>query len=123
MKDVYDAVVIGSGATGGVAAKMLSEAGMTVLVLEAGRQSAAAIMQQPGGLAGRVTKAAHVLVTRRYHVQSRHPAFWTNNSELFVNDAEHPVTQPAGGDFVWIRHRGAGGRSLTWFGVALRLSD
>src|SRR5262249_22601386 len=37
-RKIYDAIIVGSGATGGWAAKSLTERGMTVLVLEAGRQ-------------------------------------------------------------------------------------
>ena len=37
-RDVFDAVVVGSGATGGFAAKQLTEAGMRVAVLEAGKK-------------------------------------------------------------------------------------
>ena len=37
-RDVFDAVVVGSGATGGFAAKQLTEAGMRVAVLEVGKK-------------------------------------------------------------------------------------
>ena len=51
-QDIFDAIIVGSGATGGWAAKELTEAGMRVIVLEAGRKLDPE--QLPGEL-GRVT--------------------------------------------------------------------
>ncbi|MBT2453656.1 GMC oxidoreductase [Streptomyces sp. ISL-86] len=108
----YDAIVVGSGAAGGWAARTLTERGLRVLVLEAGPL-----------LAGdhRVDRAAHA--GGRQPVQSRCSAYEQANSHLFVDDLENPYQTPPGEPFHWFRGRQAGGRMLLWAGVSLRMSD
>lgn len=118
----FDAIVIGSGATGGVAAKQLSEAGLNVLVLEAG----------PGFAGGDAYGTPNTnlvrqlyahFIRRRQPVQERHSSYWDVHPGLFVDDIDHPYTTPTDKPYRWIRNRVVGGRSLTWGGVTLRLSN
>ena len=112
-----DAIVVGSGAAGGWAAKELTEAGLRVLLLEAGPE------RQPAG-------AGPAWATRLWRhargvqpVQELHAEYWIKDPKLFVNDAEQPYSTPPEQSFVWIRGRQLGGRTLLWRGVTLRLSD
>jgi len=115
----YDALVIGSGLTGGWAAKELSEAGLEVLVLDAGPARLPTEIQ-----AGRATDTeAKNRAAQQQPVQSRHNSYWSTNSDFFVNDVENPYTSSGREPFTWIRGRQLGGRSLTWGGVTLRFSD
>jgi choline dehydrogenase-like flavoprotein len=117
----HDVVVVGSGATGGWAAKELTERGLRVLVLDAG----------PEVPLDDATRGAWVPSHRRLpratpsrqSVQARHPVFSHHTSKFFVDDVHHPFTTPADKPFTWIRGRQVGGRTLTWGGVCLRLSD
>lgn len=118
----YDAVVIGSGATGGTAAKQLCEAGLRTLVLEAGFAFKGG--REHGTQAGNVARQLFEhFVRRRQHVQELHGGYWEVSPKLFVDDKDNPYTTPKDKPYRWIRGRHVGGRSLTWGGVTLRLSD
>jgi choline dehydrogenase-like flavoprotein len=123
---VYDAIVVGSGATGGWAAKVLTEKGMTVLVLEAGRQidpeKDYRMMTWPYELKYRGIRPGSVYAPRQ-PIQSRCYAANEYGAHLFVDDIDNPYTTPDGKPFWWIRGRQVGGRSLTWGRQSYRLSD
>ncbi len=112
-----DAIVVGSGAAGGWAAKELTEAGLRVLLLEAGPE------RKPAG-------AGRAWATRLWRhargaqpVQATQPKYWIRDPDLFVKDAEQPYSTPPEQPFTWIRGRQLGGRTLLWGGGTLRLSD
>lgn len=117
----YDAIVVGSGANGGVAAKELGERGLRVLVLEAGRDiDPRRDQHQP---ARDMARRAINIATHKHTHQATHPGYWKANPDFFVDEREHPYTTPEHKPFYWIRGRQVGGRSHTWGGITLRLSD
>jgi choline dehydrogenase-like flavoprotein len=123
-KEVFDAIVVGSGATGGWAAKQLTEAGLRVALMEAGR-----------ALDPQRDFSEHVLpyqvmfrgfspeMHRTRPIQSTSYACREYNYKWFVNDLKNRYTTPDDKPFNWIRLRILGGRSLVWGRVSLRLSD
>jgi len=123
---VYDAIIVGSGATGGWAAKVLTEKKMKVLVLEAGRQIEPEkdyrMMTWPYELKYRGL-APGELYAPRQPIQSRCYAGNEYSAHLFVDDFDNPYTTPDKKPFWWIRGRQVGGRSLTWGRQSYRLSD
>ncbi|MBL8170138.1 MAG: GMC family oxidoreductase [Acidobacteria bacterium] len=125
-RKVYDAIVVGSGATGGWAAKVLTEKGLHVLVLEAGRKldEAKDFREHtfPWELKYRGL-AAGAKYAPRQPIQSRCYAANEYGYHLFVDDIDNPYTTPEDKPFWWIRGRHVGGRSITWGRQSYRMSD
>ncbi|HZN10618.1 MAG TPA: GMC family oxidoreductase, partial [Blastocatellia bacterium] len=125
-QDIYDAIVVGSGATGGWAAKELTQKGLRVAVLEAGRKlDPARDFKEhawPYELKFRGFGDRREM-RRTQPIQSLCYAGTEYGRHLFVNDLENPYTTPAGKPFYWIRSRHVGGRSIPWGRLAFRLSD
>jgi choline dehydrogenase-like flavoprotein len=125
--NTYDAIVVGSGITGGWAAKELTEKGLNTLVLEAGRTI--------------VPEKDYVEHVPIWEVKYRN---WDDRSErkrtqfvqrevyyacdefsskFFVSDVENPYTNIGDTKFSWIRGRQVGGKSITWGRQSYRWSD
>jgi choline dehydrogenase-like flavoprotein len=123
---IYDAIVVGSGITGGWAAKELTEKGMDTLVLEAGGpvdpdkdyvEHVAPWEMKFRGM-GDIRKEQS-----NQHVQRECYACDEWASKFFVNDKENPYTTEANKPFLWIRGRQVGGRSIMWGRQSYRWSD
>ncbi|HUM66901.1 MAG TPA: GMC family oxidoreductase, partial [Chitinophagaceae bacterium] len=121
--NTYDAIVVGSGISGGWAAKELCEKGLKVLLLDRGRHLdhgdyPTATMQTwefPHRL--NLTQEDR----KRNFVQSRHYSFREDNKHFYINDQENPYEERK--RFDWIRGDIVGGRSLLWARACYRWSD
>lgn len=123
----FDAIVVGSGITGGWAAKELTEAGLKVLMIERGReirhqQDYATETKAPWEMPFRGEGDAE-LYAHDYPVQMLNRHFNEYTQGHFVNDAENPYVTPGGKEFTWFRSYQLGGRSLTWGRQTYRWSD
>ena len=122
----YDVLVVGSGAAGSIAVKELSERGLDVLLLEAGRDiSDEDFVPQPPARpkAMSINLAERLRASvRGQHVQSRRAFFRPQTSPFLVNDRQNPYTTDGDG-FLWIRGRQLGGRLHAYGRVLLRSSD
>lgn len=122
----YDAIVVGSGITGGWAAKELGERGLRTLMLERGRwveniKDFKTFRQPPYAFRFRLLGNQRLYV-RDYYVQSRSTFFNEATQQFFVNDRLNPYSHPPDKPFTWIRGHQLGGRSITWGHQSYRLS-
>jgi choline dehydrogenase-like flavoprotein len=122
----FDAIVIGSGISGGWAAMELTRLGLETLVLEAGGpvDPAADYVEhvQPWQLPFRGWGDRDRLA-REQPIQQACYACDEWSGKFFVNDLENPYTTPPDQPFYWIRGRQVGGRSITWGRQVYRWSD
>ena len=121
-REPFDAVVVGSGATGGWAAKCLTEAGWRVAMLEAGPKITPKDFtehMQPWQFPY-LGESRNSLLRER-PIQGLCYACRESNQHWFVNDYENPYTQEK--PFHWIRQRVLGGRSNSWGRQTYRMSD
>lgn len=120
----YDAIVVGSGISGGWAAKELTEKGLRVLLLERGRnvehvKDYVNATKAPWEYLhrGRPTYA----MEEAYPVLSRDYTLNETNLEAWANEKDSPYTEIK--RFDWFRAYQVGGRSLLWGRQSYRLSD
>lgn len=142
LKTVYDAVVVGSGAAGGMAAHVLTTHGLKVLLLEAGKKlnttKELKSMEWPYDhpRRGDMPPGYHPLAQNEYTIRnppytqgSKYPHVmsyvqgWSGadySKNIVVDEKDHPYT---GTNFAWVRARCVGGKTNIWGRLALRLSD
>lgn len=122
----YDAIVVGSGLAGSYAAKELTQAGLEVLLIEAGPYiSEADFMQtdaEPHAPAVDLLPRLRAALRGQY-MQARYWMYSEPNARFYVNDWQNPYTTPPGKYFIWMRGRQLGGRMHTYGRVLLRFSD
>jgi choline dehydrogenase-like flavoprotein len=143
LRTTYDAIVVGSGAAGGMAAHVLTSRGLKVLLLEAGRkldfEGELRSMEWPYDhpRRGDMPPGHHPLSLNEYTI--RQPPYATKDSRykkvysyvqgwggadysrnIVVNEKDHPYT---GTNYAWVRARCLGGKTNIWGRLALRLSD
>ncbi|MGB8473754.1 MAG: GMC family oxidoreductase [Candidatus Acidiferrum sp.] len=123
LAQTYDAVVVGSGATGGWAAKQLAEAGLKVALLEAGRSISPTEFTEHMPAYKLKYRDHSPEVARTRPIQKQCYACMEYNYDWFVNDLENPYSTPPGKPFTWQRLRILGGRSLVWGRQSYRFSD
>lgn len=123
LQQTYDAIVVGSGATGGWAAKRLCEAGLKVALLEAGRRVTPNEFTEHMPSFRLKYRGHSPEMMRTRPIQTQCYACMEYNYEWFVNDLENPYSTPADRPFTWQRLRILGGRSLVWGRQSYRLSD
>ena len=121
----FDVLVVGSGASGGWAAKRLSEAGLTVGLVDAGRpHTSADFREHTPSYSLKFRNMAPEVVQRTRPRQQECYACTEHNYDWFVNDIEEPYTTPADKPFSWQgRMRITGGRTNVWARQSYRLSD
>ncbi len=142
LKTVYDAVIVGSGAAGGMAAHVLTSHGLKVLLLEAGKDlnvtKELKSMQWPYDhpRRGALPPTYHALGYNEYNIRNppyaagmRYPHVqsyvqgWNGadySKNILVDEKENPYT---GTKYAWVRARCIGGKTNIWGRLALRLSD
>jgi choline dehydrogenase-like flavoprotein len=120
-QEPFDAVVVGSGATGGWAVKKLTESGMRVALVEAGKKITPKDFTEHTRSWQLPYLGLSPKIREERPIQSQVYACRESNYEWFVNDRENPYTQVK--PFRWIRQRVLGGRSLSWGRQSYRMSD
>ena len=120
----YDAIVIGSGISGGWAAKELCEGGLKTLVLERGRmvehiKDYTTMNLDPWDMKYRGALPPEVL--KKHYKVARTGFIGEDTEHFWANDEENPYTEIK--PFMWARAHQMGGRSLLWGKQTYRWSD
>ena len=114
----YDVLIIGSGASGGMAAYTLTKLGVKCMMLDAGplvdfakERTLKAVYDLPYHGFGEPGKLPHVLQANEF------------NANQWVDEKQVPYTHDPSEPYNWVRVRMIGGKSLFWARMSFRLSD
>ena len=122
-KNTFDVIVVGTGVTGGWAAKELCEKGCKVLLLDRGKNVEHPVYptatKDPWEFTHR--NALTVADKKDHLIQSRHYSYREDNKHFYINDTENPYEEI--NRFDWVRGDVVGGRSLLWGRACYRWSD
>src|SRR6266496_4734290 len=122
-QNTFDVIVVGSGISGGWAAKELCEKGLKVLLLERGRElvhpNYPTATKNPWEFEHRLSLTQED--KQKNFVQSRHYSFKEDNKHFYINDQENKYDEIK--RFDWIRGDIVGGRSMLWARACYRWSD
>lgn len=125
--EIFDAIVVGSGISGGWAAKELTEKGLKTLMVERGRP-----VEHRKDYVGEGIKAWQMpfrgkvensIVDEQHYVQKKCYAFNDATKHFFGNDKDYPYSTPKDKPFDWIRGNQLGGKSLLWHRQSYRWSE
>ncbi len=125
--DEFDVLVVGSGITGGWAAKEFCEKGFSTLMIERGRvvkhredYPGEGVPIWKRSLRSKVNKKE---AEQTYSIQKLCYAFNDATKQFFGNDKDLPYSTEKGTDFNWIRANQLGGKSLLWHRQSYRFSE
>jgi choline dehydrogenase-like flavoprotein len=114
----YDVLIIGSGASGGMAAYTLAQKGVRCLMLDAGpaidflrHTTQKAVYDLPYHGFGRPGRFPHVTQASEF------------DANVWADEKQNPYTYPAGDPYYWVRIRLIGGKTLRWGRASWRLSN
>jgi choline dehydrogenase-like flavoprotein len=114
----YDVLIVGSGASGGMAAYTLTQKGLKCLLLEAGpaidfqrQRGLKPVYELPYRGFGKPGRLSHVFQANEF------------NANQWVDEEQAPYTHDPKEPFNWVRVRMIGGKSLFWARMSYRLSD
>ena len=122
---MFDVIIVGSGVAGGTAAQLFCEAGLRVLVMEAGgaARTSKGVLPTASPAEDVPSEELRRDELQRFPIQARCYAFQAGTSHWFADDVENPYTVDSGSPFSWIRARAVGGKSLLWAGHCYRMGD
>ncbi|GEL45445.1 oxidoreductase [Cellulomonas hominis] len=123
----FDALVIGSGPAGSTAAAELTERGLDVLLLEAGRELreedfVPPARKKPAAMGMDLVARARAMASGQF-TQARRPYFSESSNRFLVNDWEDPYSTPLTHPYLWVRSKLLGGRMNSYGRVLQRMSD
>jgi choline dehydrogenase-like flavoprotein len=117
-KQEFDVLIVGSGHSGGMAANILTQKGLSCLMLNAGPEADLT--------RDRVSKSPFDLPYRGFGKPGRLPHVFQAtefNANVWVDEKEVPYTHDPAAPYNWVRVRLLGGRSLLWGRQSFRMSD
>lgn len=122
-----DVLVIGSGPGGSTAVKVLTERGLDVLLLDAGREVreedfAPVQRKKPRAMGMDLLPRAKAMAAGQY-LQALRPYFNESSNRFLVKDLDEPYTTPPGRPYLWVRGKLLGGRMHSYGRVLQRMSD